>query len=142
MCRYVTLNSFVIVLMLKAQVLNMLLLTHACTLAVLMFKDFLFTLVNARKFQYILVIPSMTSLTWPFANRDKKINRCCVYGKYIIKKDTAEGVLLLMLFCSFVKLYSCKEFSFFCKLILQYAVNEALPLRGLNSPDLPAVSLV
>lgn len=59
-------------------------------------------------------------------------------GNILLKKTLLLGFCCL---CSFVKLYSCKEFSFFCKLILEYAVNEALPSERVKLTR-PAVSLV
>lgn len=50
MYRYVSLNIFAVVLMFKAQVLNMLSLTHDCTLAEFSCKDFFFfQIFNSKK---------------------------------------------------------------------------------------------
>ena len=75
---------------------------------------FFFLIGKCKKIMCILVIPPIRPLTQPFSNGEKKTSTEVVFMESTLLKetDTAAGFGCL---CSFVKLYSCKEFSFFCK---------------------------
>lgn len=63
--------------------------------------------INARKSQYILVIPPIRPLTQPVSNGQKKTNTEVVFMENtLLKTDTVAGHCCL---CCFLKLYPVKS---------------------------------